>query len=453
MLDDLKIELAAPPHWTFAPGDTVIGTVVRKNHLVTPKATLDLRLNGHTQTKIDELTAGHPGYPLYSGYYGRNSWPGYGANTVPGAMSGQHSAYWNLLPTWKADMLWNDPLHIAKDEDENWSVPFEVVIPVTPEEGVLKRHLTEGSYLPVDEESLATQVLPGSFCAHRPSDASAGHGACEGSIVYELEAILRYTHGGSPTTIKASCPIVLRHLPQQPPDYKDSKHDDNDNDNDIAHRRSHPVMVQTHRLNPALHDTHTHLSLSQKTQQFFGSSKVPQYTYRVEFGMPRKLTLHDNPTIPLTLAIIPDSHPHKTSRSLHGVTQTFQVRSVRISLDAVTEIRATGEKEIRTAHHVHPHAIVVSMASSPVELIASDEKAASAVDIGALLGLNLCPAGLRRGGSGVGGSVERGDNVNALVPDFTSYLIKHSHKLACEVEVCVGGESVRVHSAVAVVVI
>lgn len=472
--NDLKIELAAPPHWTFAPGDTVIGTVVRRNHLVTPKATLDLRLTGHTQTKIDDFVAGYAGYGGY---------PGYGPHPMPGAVGRQHGAYWNLLPTWKANVLWNDTLHISPDDDDNWSVPFEVPIPVSLEKEFLRRHHhAEESYLPVDahadahdETSLATQVLPGSFLARRPYDPSAGNGGCEGSIVYKLEATLRYTHGGSPTTIKASCPVTLRHISQHPPAYNDSKHDGDSGSGSgsgsgsdkLAHRCSYPVTVQTHRLNPALQDERAHLSFSQKTQQFFGTSKVPQFTYRVEFGMPRTVSLsstlregNDSSTFPLTLAIVPDSHPHKTSPALHGNTQTFQVRSMRISLDAVTEVRATGGggKGIRTAHHVYPHAVFVSMSSSSsnvVELIASDEKSVSKVDIGSLLGLRLGPNGLlRRGMSSSAGarSAENGARVNALYPDFTSFLIKHSHKLSCEVEVRVAGESVKVHSAMSVVV-
>lgn len=39
-----RSRLAAPPACTFAPGDTIIGTVVRKSQLVTPKAILELRL-------------------------------------------------------------------------------------------------------------------------------------------------------------------------------------------------------------------------------------------------------------------------------------------------------------------------------------------------------------------------------------------------------------------------
>lgn len=55
--DDLSVSLAAPPNWTFAPGDTIIGNIVRKTHLVSPDASLKLSLKGHTATRIENNIA------------------------------------------------------------------------------------------------------------------------------------------------------------------------------------------------------------------------------------------------------------------------------------------------------------------------------------------------------------------------------------------------------------
>lgn len=38
--DDLKFDLAAPSGWEQAPGDTIIGNLMRKNPLVTPECTV-----------------------------------------------------------------------------------------------------------------------------------------------------------------------------------------------------------------------------------------------------------------------------------------------------------------------------------------------------------------------------------------------------------------------------
>lgn len=453
---DLRIELAAPPHWTFAPGDTVIGTIVRTSHLVTPKATLEVRLTGYTETQISEFV----------GTYNKYNSTGldmFGTTDMYGRSTKNHRAVWDILPVWTYEVLYNKTLHIAQGQAQDgtqdgtqadaqpWSIPFEVTIPAHPgRKEIMRHHKPEESYLPIDEESVASQTLPGSFLACKPlgytSDIS-----CDAVISYQIEARLRYTHGGKPEVIKAVCPVTVRHA-QRPPEYDSDR---------LVYKRSLAATIQTHRLVPALRDKNARLSFSQKRQQFFGSSKVPQYTFRVEFGLPHSLFLAgpgaagdaDESAIPLTVAIIPDPNPNRTSASLQGVVQTLQVRSVRVSLDAVTEVRVVsgyGNKKIRTAQTVYPHAVSASMLSpsqrGPVDLVASHEKATSAVDIGALIGLRMGGKGLRRNGTSYQFDKE------ALYPDFTSYLIKHSHKLSCEVEICLAEESKWVKTTAAVVV-
>lgn len=431
---DLKIELAAPPHWTFAPGDTVIGTIVRKSHLVSPKATLDLWLNGYTQTQILEFVGS------------------YGSNYENKARN--HEGTLNFFPSWKPEVLWNKAIHISKDDDDFWSVPFSVTIPTQPEYAGARRHKPEVSFLPIDEESFATQTLPGSFessksvyMTHKANQRSTSTNTCDGSIVYRLQARLRYTHGGLQESTRAFCPISLRH-PQRPPDYNSER---------LISKRSLPVTIQSHRLNPALRDKSVHLSFSQKTQQFFGSSRVPHYTYRAEFGLPRSLFLSEaagttkGSPFALTLAIIPDPGPNMTSDTLKGVTQTFQVLTVRVSLDSITYVRAGGiGSKIRTAKNVYPHNVSISMLSQsqsgPIDLIASTEKPTSAVELGTLIGLTLGPRGLRINGACT--PFDRED----LYPDFVSYLIKHSHTLSCEVEIRLAEETKWVRTSVPIVV-
>ena len=120
---DLSISLAAPPNWTFAPGDTIIGNIVRKTHLVTPDASLKLSLKGITATKSEE-------------------------NYNDSART--YELHWDLWPvTW--DEAFRGPLHIAEwsDADEYLICPFEVTIPRRPSGTLIKRHPAEQSYLPV----------------------------------------------------------------------------------------------------------------------------------------------------------------------------------------------------------------------------------------------------------------------------------------------------------------
>ena len=56
--DAFKFDLAAPSHWAYAPGDVIIGHLMRKLPIVTPKATITLSLIGQVKAKItyhDEL--------------------------------------------------------------------------------------------------------------------------------------------------------------------------------------------------------------------------------------------------------------------------------------------------------------------------------------------------------------------------------------------------------------
>lgn len=466
--EDLKIDLAAPPAWTFAPGDTIIGTVVRQSHLVTPRASLELRLQAITQTKIEQYHGTHGPTPYGGGFDGPFDKSRFGA-------------YWNLLPSWNAEVLFRGPVHIAKQgeaagagekggsSNDSWAVPFEVSIPLMPEESSIKRHAKSVSYLPLDDASIATQVLPGSFACKTPNDGSRNITA--GSITYQLEATLHYTHGGAASVSRASASFVLRHTRHpcaEPPlpDYAN-----------VIHRLSPPVTVLSQRLAPGMHDAQ--LSFRQKTQKFFGSSRVPQLTYRFDFGMPRSVSLDfgdggggggGDGILPFTMAVVPD--PDRTNAALHGVQQTFLIHSITLSVDAITDVRATAgfsDSFVRTGRHVqrHPVVLLTAQKSKPIVLTTgegdseSSEKSkkskksdsnsnSNTIDIGTMFNLHLRPDGLHKGDTSSKGTEPprlRSSSPLAVYPDFVSYLMKHTHVLSCEVGVSVAGESGVVNSS------
>ncbi|ODM20277.1 hypothetical protein SI65_03330 [Aspergillus cristatus] len=182
--DDLSISLAAPPGWTYAPGDTIIGNIVRKAHLVTPDANLKLYLKGHTATKIVENC---------------------------GNSKREYGTHWNLwLVTSKE--FFRGPLHIPEGAgtDEYLTRPFEVTIPTRPLGTLIKRHSSAESFLPLDSDSVAREMIPGSFESARYS-RTAPVSLSYGLIEYSLEAVLRYTKGGALAFSKATCPVILRH--------------------------------------------------------------------------------------------------------------------------------------------------------------------------------------------------------------------------------------------------
>lgn len=70
--DALKFDVAEPPNWSYAPGDTIIGNLVRKEGIFSPDATVKVGLVGRAVTEIIEpgnsrTTRQHTGACSYLG--------------------------------------------------------------------------------------------------------------------------------------------------------------------------------------------------------------------------------------------------------------------------------------------------------------------------------------------------------------------------------------------------
>lgn len=169
-----------------------------------------------------------------------------------------------------------------------------------------------------------------------------------GSIEYFLEAELRYARGGSIATSRATCCIVLRHTPIEPPLL----------DHDLK-RYPSTLTVQSQRLMPGMQDAN--LSLRQKTHKFFGSFKVPKFTYKMEVGVPEKVQLDHPVPMSFTVKIIPV--PDKTSESIRGVVQRIQIHTLKLSVKAMTDFRAPGNYNVNNVHYDHDsqvHTVLLS---------------------------------------------------------------------------------------------
>lgn len=405
---NLNISLAAPPNWTFAPGDTIIGNVVHKSHLVTPDASLKLSLRGQTETKIGSHDdSGH-----------------------------EYGTIWDLWPvTW--DEAFRGPLHIPEGAgvDEYLTCPFEVTIPMRPLASVIKRHTAAESYLPLDDDSVARQALPGTFSCSSYLNFDTG---CQGSIKYYLEAVLRYTHGGKAVSNRATRRIVLRNIPTEPPLLY------------YASKRwiSRSLTVQSQRLGPGREDAH--LSFRQRVQNFFGSSRVPKFTYRLEVRVPSAVQL-DNPLpIPFTVRVVPELSPERTSLSIRDTLQSVQVHihSLKLTIDDKTDLRAPGifsAKEVRIDQN-NADCIALLTCDPPLPLpIEQNEYQTELepIDIGELFELSLRTDGLQW--TGRRRPLWRAIfNDQPVYPDFVSYLIKHRHWICWEVVVGVAGKREKV---------
>lgn len=157
---NLKINVAAPPNWTFAPGDTIIGTVVRQTPIVSPNATIRLALKGSTETRKEESTGGN-------------------------------DSRWTLVLKWdlldsQPEELFRGPLHLADGSEECLAYPFEMKVPLGPSLTQITRHENEKNHLPMDHESGAKHTIPGIFFSSNEGASASG------SIRYNLEAELQY---------------------------------------------------------------------------------------------------------------------------------------------------------------------------------------------------------------------------------------------------------------------
>lgn len=406
--EELNIELATPSGSTFAPGDTIIGNVVRKSHIVTPHANLKLSLWGQTGTKIIQQ-------------YGDDH--------------REYKAKWILFNA-RWDQLFRGPVHVPAETDRKedyWTTPFSVDIPTRPSESWVKFHPQAESYLPLDSASVALQMLPGTFSSHQDGFYGSNHGFIE----YYLEAVLTYSYGGSTVSRKATRPIVLCHTSIEPPLTF------------YEHQRYPKIFkVCSQRLTPGMEDAR--LSFGQKTQKFFRSSKVPTFSYTVDIVVPKKVQLDSPLPIPFTVRIT--SLPDESSESIRGTLQTIQIHSVKLSIKGITDIRAPGWSGLHSYFHTitkkYDSISLLDPSNSPVVLSigGKSEKDGSSssesVDVGSLFGLCLRPNGLQKG------NPPRVRNmIRFIYPDFTSYLVKHANRLSWEVCLSVAGESEKVSAS------
>ncbi|PLB46220.1 hypothetical protein P170DRAFT_439874 [Aspergillus steynii IBT 23096] len=387
---DLKVNLAAPPAWTFAPGDSIIGTVVRHTSIVSPEATIQLTLRGATETRTLERS---------------------------GNQSEDRVSRWDLLDPKTID-LFRGPLHLPEGSEECLTFPFEVNIPPGPSVTQIRRRKNESSYLPVDQESVEQHILPGTFFESNNGDSS-------GMVKYTLEVEMRYRRGGGYFTNKDTCPVVIRHTALDPPlvHYEMIKHTTN-------------TRIHNHRLVTGTGQ----LSFRQKMQNIYGSSKVPEFTYRVEVSAPKAVQL-DHP-VPIPLAVNIVCVPDKTSPALQDAVVKVTLQSIRVTIAAMTSVYVRGDSGPKSLsdfwrkHHTLDIKTTLPNSQNPVAFQVGQES--RPFDVGSICRLYLGSDSFRK-------SPQRqhfhGISVRAVHPSFKSYIVWHRHELECNLCLVVAGQS------------
>lgn len=176
-----KFDLAAPPGWAYAPGDTIIGNLVRNLPIVTPNASISLSFIGRVKVKIT-VKRGNNSRSVY-----RDNWQLVGFNET---------------------VIFKGPLHLAEGNDTSLSWPISVQIPYEPMESCRQNHSQKCSFIPLNADHPNHHVLPGSFY----SESSGWSNTSSSEFVeYYLQARLKYDFRQSDELYEAICPITLRH--------------------------------------------------------------------------------------------------------------------------------------------------------------------------------------------------------------------------------------------------
>ncbi|KAJ5650946.1 uncharacterized protein N7484_004669 [Penicillium longicatenatum] len=390
----LQFDLAAPAGWAYAPGDTIIGNLVRKVPIVTPNATIKLSFIGRVKVKIT-VRRGNNNRSVY-----RDNWQ---------------------LVDFNEMVIFQGPLHLAEGSNESLSWPVSVNIPYEPMEYCRRNHSQKCSFIPLDIDHPLHHILPGSFYSET---TRWGSNPSSSEIVeYYLQARLEYNFGGNKTSHEAIRPITLRHPVTQT--------------SGIPKMIKQPRLVSTHRLQSGMEDTD--LSFKQNVQKFFSSSKVPAFHFDLLFTVPSSLQLDDPTPMPLQLEIMPNLE--RTSDSIKDVAQTIRIMNIEASLRVKTHCLSAGnftdsvhDNEYDTKLGFNLQSIIAAL-DQP--LVITTGKGNAPLNLGNLFQLTLHKAGFKAGNQTLPLDAWRG---TVIGPSFTTYNIQHTHTLEWKLYVDIAGE-------------
>lgn len=312
---------------------------------------------------------------------------------------------------------------------------------------------------------------------------------------YHLEAELLQegSHHGKPVT--AILPIQVR-APSTP--YPLVNFD--------LQRRAFPSSVRAYRLVPGMENAE--LSLKKKSKQFFHSSKVPAIGFMVWTSCPAVIQLGNPTPIPFLVRIVADRK--QTSEVLHDAPEMARVKHLEFRVEAHTKVIAPGKLSIHDGSDSVRHDINMPITLNVVQRTPHEAKDAETThngeeeevthyvnektskerppppgdaqdsagpsseqlptykaatgqpstappgplyiqcswgdeemprDIGSALGFRIFPTHAVALGRPITGGFRE-----PICPDFTTYCIKHSHRLRWKMVLEIAGETVKFQS-------
>lgn len=368
----------------FAPGDTITGYVSREAHVVSAATGVAISLFGRTESKQADT-----GNRLPNGNYVQNKLR-------------EYFGRFKLIDEREtAQMIFEGPLHIPPDgEPQRW--PFTMTIPTFVDPDVLAPGVPqEESFLALDAHSVAGHGLPSTFYDHtRRFDVL---------VEYYLQADIHYHNQGVNKVENAVLPLCVRNIYPEHPivDFQPRG---------IRHNNS----VVTQRLVPGMEEAK--LTFSQKTQKLFHAPSVPAFHFQLQVEAPSVVQLDNASPIPLPVRIIPDRV--QTSDIIKDVPQKVKLTSISVQIKAITHVVSGGEYGKNTGDFSKETDLISrTVQRQDIEIPCSEK--VPALDVGEIVGLRI--------------RSRFGDK--ELYPSFTTYNIRHSHKLKWEIEGTVAGES------------
>lgn len=377
----------------YSPGDVIVGHIYRTTPTVAPDARLTVTLYGRSESSMimTKSMASSEDYGCLSFY-------------DPGTTT---------------QILHSDkPLHIeAGSNGISW--PFVITIPPSIDNITLsaQRILQNQSFLSLDPEAVAAQSLPSSF---RSRGFSSGIGAY---IEYVLEAELEVSERGKTKISRAAQPVQVQDYVPGPPitDFQ-------------LIRRSHSRRIVSPRLLPGLRVGE--LSFSQRAQHFIGSSKLPNFVFKVHVDLPTVLQIGNPNHMPLRIGIEPlwDS----TSKVIRDVPQKIKIESLVMRLVATLRIKSGDYKasdskqiDIVASEAIRNLDEDIYMAwGTPGATESEQQPLIEFIELGELLDFRL-----------------RRESLGYLYPSFTTYNIQHSYKLSLDLRAVFDDGKIRVTSS------
>lgn len=392
---ELEIQLEdSRPAWTG--GDVITGRVSRCAPVVSHQATINVTLVGRAKSKMT-VSRGQAGTSIYRGRF----------NFFP--------------PEETKTQLLSGPIHIPETGDMH-SWPFSVKVPSQLDPAtVANKSQQKFSYLPLGSSEISAQAMPPSFF----TKGLWFNITYEAYNEYFLLAELTTQSGGSVKTEIATLPINV--LAGSTPGPIAEFH---------SQRFAPLCHLSSHRLVPGAENSS--LSLQQRTQHLFRSSKVPQYSFTLQVDCPRMLQIGNSTPIPFKLLAIRE--PSHTTDVLQDHDLELNLASIQLEVRSTTEILCRGTI---TSHSVKGNRKTRLVDDTPITerkspIVVPSSAKAEPLDIGKALNLTLANWGpdLRAESSS--------KLAHSLFPTFTTYNIQHRHKLMWKVEIGSAGTTTKI---------